>query len=1471
MLRRKPTLEEQAARSQTGTPSMRKGRVMKQSRKEGQDEVFEDSILGITMPPTTTYDDNRLNVSTKAESHTGNSSYYARYRTNTVTPPTTFGYAASATPSTRYTDSPFSHVPTPSSVSSYSPSVAAVSSSTPQPHQSPPTVQEPPIAGRLPGKNVKSRLDLPPVRENSTSSSGSTIKRGDRTTATNRKSSVQNVQQPAPASIQTQTNRKPSATRKGLPAHNTGNSKAEQPVNRLPQQIPPELAHLNVDPPPQASLDKPLPPRRPSRDGTPSLPDLRDPSNVVQSDLPRLYTTYHKRNSSQETPNSATSPKPKSRFGFSTRSSSREASPRIDSAVPPPSPASHFTRDPTSEPKEPARPRLLRKDSPVIGPAPNPSKSPRFGLFSRKTPKEFTKPEKPKREKKKGPAAGTGHEGYGRFGFRGRSGSIATNSTVVRSPSADSNGTSSSSRPPASRSASNASNDRADMDEFLRERLNPVVLRGSGSTGISTVASSPDHTNDQQPPSSTTTLGSYTKPKLLPSALKNRDRSGSPLRRAGPPIGSQADSSEEDTATRHPTLAARRSYNRLNSEGKMPLRMPPPITTNTWGKKPSLNSYDEDDSAIPQTDSTLPDQKLPAREPFGGREGMWLRSGTPQPKPPSPKAHNKWNFFERAHSSPRDKRKENSIIMSDKEWRAAYQASRPAGRYPMLDSVEPVGLDEVELMLNESSTSEERSASSDMDRPQLVRYDRRYSGLLPSPPRRATEKFLNSKHSPSRIVVPQKSQESPELLRARMAVSRQAPNVVDIPRSPNISVADSSAGRQHLIPELSQDFQLPPAPHAVHTPELQQGTGSPKPSRLSPVGRIPNVVSRRDLDRKLSDNSFSRPFARNQPRPSVKPPGSLYSQIRDLASPVDNTSQPVSSTSEGSEAPSAEPKSSINTDQPSTSTNRTSAEMHDFFQFSRKVSEQSYSSSSGGNDPYNANANLSQQEDVWHEYNDFLDDVNMQRTPMSTGSSLGAPFQYSSALQNEHQPSVPATPQQFYAQLPWGLPLSDLPAPQRASTVPAVLTVPQQIAHFMQPSMSPLTTPNTLADFVSDYGNRSSQSLAPNHRTSLRQDPPTSSRYSSGSHHSWNSSLPEASARNSVQKLTSATNRRKSQLEGIVERDNKDRGSPNANLRYGALMTSKWLSFGRVLFSPAHNEMRLADEPRVLIIDGLGDDWSSYVAFSYPAATVYKLGSPAANNADISRPPLNWKNLPNLRHIRHPSLGAPFPFPKGFFTAVVLRFPVATTDAAYHACIFECKRVLRPGGYLETTVLDIDLVNMGSRARRAVQGLKVRMQQRDENTSLRNLSDGLVRLIGRRGFEDVQRCIVGIPTAGRIPRSQDLGSVSSDSSGRKVPVWQRESRSIADTEFTFADLLDDGLQSKFGSGKTDEGITKMVAKVGRWWYSNCYESTLSGSSNDSIWSDRGILRECEKQGTSFRLLICCAQKPTQTRRRTVSV
>jgi hypothetical protein len=202
---------------------------------------------------------------------------------------------------------------------------------------------------------------------------------------------------------------------------------------------------------------------------------------------------------------------------------------------------------------------------------------------------------------------------------------------------------------------------------------------------------------------------------------------------------------------------------------------------------------------------------------------------------------------------------------------------------------------------------------------------------------------------------------------------------------------------------------------------------------------------------------------------------------------------------------------------------------------------------------------------------------------------------------------------------------------------------------------------------------------------------------------------------------------------------------------------------------------------------------------------------------------------------------------------VVLRFPPAGSDAVLRNLIGESKRVLKPGGYLEMSILDLDMMNMGNRARRAVRGLKVKISVAAPETSLASAADTVLRMIGKKGFQEIKSCKVGIPVA---------TVVSARASTQGEGQTPQEERDVS-----LADMMKDD------SSVGDAGITKMVARVGRWWYLRCYENAVlpEGDTSRSIFADAALLRECEKWSTSFKLLVCYAQKPVLPRRRTNSV
>jgi hypothetical protein len=1451
-LRRKPsTIDSYTAHVRAHGLKIDADRATMHSRAEGYNEALDDAVLGIILPPTGKYEYRNAYPSSAAPASTlPYLDTQNTYPMRDITPPVP-GLSHSATPSSRYTDSPYSHVPTPSSASSYSSGVVTSTAIDAKYATNSPLRPRPTSGVTGATTSETTRKTLPPVRESSTSSSNSTIK----------------AQQARSAKAALDTKAASTLSKSSKPNTNNDSFAARRKsllptqTARTQAQVPPELAHLNVDAPlqPHSTAHHP---RRPSRDRTPSL--NLDPAPIVHSDLPRLYTTYHKRTPSQDTNGSTTSTSFRSRFGFSPRSSSKQESPRVDSAISPSPQAKRPARLATPDSE---RPKIPRKDSSAIDQPPSPappSKSPRFSFLSRKPKAGSEKPaEKPKREARKGPVAGTGHEKYARFGFRGRSGSTSNSQTNSRSPSADSNA-SSVAKPSAGRKGSNTSEETSDMDEFLRDRLNPVVLRGNRNAfgNQTSIWAGKDEESSSSP-----SLEDLPQPQLLPSAMT-----------AGyytPPVRGAAVPKHQETRS--------------------------PNWEHNTASRPQMDEVPAQVGRSVKSRTTSSNQ---AEESRAGNEGLWLRPL--RKESPIPKLKHKWNFLQRAQSS------QLNGGLGATDGAAPFDLDVPTKSYQdalhlgILDAIEPVGLAEVEHIVQEHDKVA-TGLHQGKRHSRMLSSGSGHSSYWPSPakiPSRESDGSDVRRLSPS-VMASQILTESPELLRARAAIPQQTRQVVRMVTAPNLSMQHTAHSK--LSPELLPYITTPEMIQGTNdTPETPRSLDMARQPRLSPIGRIPMVVSKRDRDRRLPDNSFSRPFASTQPRPTVRPPGSLYNQIRDLASPTDSASQAVSSSSGRSDTASAANQSSINADQPSASTNRSSLDFYagnDFIVFApRKNSDFTYSSSSSSSNWRSMMPPNASEDDIWNEYNDLMDDVMPNKTPLSAGSSLGAPFQYANTLQDNRSPTMPAplkversVSQPMRPTLPV-LPSSHnqnmllAPAPMAPRTLQhpvspmapeehaaVAFAATQQDDHFTSRPVSPLT-PDTLARFVGTYGDRSATSSIIQHRLILpqgRSDLLTrkesfSSRYSRASRHSRTNSLPEANARNSQISLA-AENRlaRDTHLLDIPEHHADKKTAASSDLRFGALMTSKWLSFGRILFSPAHNEVRLANEARILIVDGLGDDWSHYVATSYPNAVVYNLSISPASYSESS----GWGSLPNYRHFNHASLAAPFPFPRGFFTAVVFRFPVAATEQKYQACILESKRVLRPGGHLEVVALDIDMMNMGTRGRRAIRGLKTRMQQTDQDVSLGNLSDTLVRMIGRRGFEEVQRCVVGVPAAGRIPRSDDVFRSSSCSSNSTSGRPRTSNSNSADeNDINFATLLQKNRQSQIvePGRANDEGITKMVARVGRWWYSACYEQPLL-ENDKSVWQERGLLRECEKQGTSFRLLICCAQKPLQPRRRTKSV
>jgi hypothetical protein len=194
----------------------------------------------------------------------------------------------------------------------------------------------------------------------------------------------------------------------------------------------------------------------------------------------------------------------------------------------------------------------------------------------------------------------------------------------------------------------------------------------------------------------------------------------------------------------------------------------------------------------------------------------------------------------------------------------------------------------------------------------------------------------------------------------------------------------------------------------------------------------------------------------------------------------------------------------------------------------------------------------------------------------------------------------------------------------------------------------------------------------------------------------------------------------------------------------------------------------------------------------------------------------------------------------------------------YGNIVSESKRVLKPGGFLEMAILDVDMLNMGNCGRRAIRGLKLRLQQTDPGLVIGSASDVILKTVGKRGFAGVKSCNVGVPVASAIPSPAERAAKAAH-------------RGTESQELSLTDLLrsSSNASDKIDAKEVDDNITKMVAKVGRFWYTRCYEGV--GGGKRSIFEEQALLQECEAWNSSFKLVVAYAQKPVQARRRTNSI
>ena len=1034
------------------------------------------------------------------------------------------GSGYSASPSTRFSESPgpgaYSRDTTPTSMSSQSPGIIApLKTTTPRLRQGSPAVTRPPVTRRRAGSNANETSEgldvdpqgLPSLRESLTSSSSnSTVKGENKVMEDKERKKKKKRLSPLPPSPPP---RKSSQKFKKPRSEEESPSKASQAPAKSVMTSPSD-SPLKPRNSPQHAHTKSTPPLRPSREGAPDLQSqLGESMAVIQSNLAGISFSQNRRQSALPRVTSPLQPQlaPQSQQGS-----------RIPSRNPSPSPVQPSPREATPAPAglgiiPDLKPQILAASRSVATRTPSPSianSKTRFGLFGRRT---RTAPEVPTIDKekgvRKGPAAGTGHEGYGRLGLRGRSTSASgAGRGRDRSISA------------ASSSQESFASTRT-HDPFLLERMSPVIIAGGGDiienrNASSELTRSESNTSllldrpsmDSKGSSNKSSLShEVSRTTLWPSALpKDAPKRTSTL---AIPKGRRPSDSSDDGVGRGSSLVFRRSVQRL-SNASGPLPMPRPLNLPGDGVSPSMTSLD----ASIMSDESLQSQMEIKGDPGRGRMGQLTKPKKLEKRPKSPR---KWNFFHRSQPTPKPEPQPEVAVTVGRP------PVKPMPHYAMLDSsdeqLDPESMDLEDILRDADVVS---LSNSELDALQFG--------------------------------------ESKENLRRNEDVRMTSPNVPEL---------------THLAspPLFTSPEPIPSTPEMPQTDlHLTPETAPVRPSRLPQVGRIPKVISARP--QATSPKSFSRPFARLSTLQPLQSP-----IVLDKESIALGTSPPKSSSTpepHPAEPPSVPQMIGLGLRQDSTDSKSevTAASHRDFLAFSPRKNSEATTSSSGGMSFVGTTAVIPEpdaaleEDEVWDEYDDLIENDDTLKVPVSATSSHGVPFQYESYESRRIRKSkMQAKESPMLIQIPQIQESNEQSlSPPRRSILTSSSVYSTDLNARLKDALTAIPTPTTpmsFTDFFSGYGERNN---------SIPGD---------------SAKKPRRSSQSSSRKSTSSSSQsRRSGLIGITEESN----SPisQVNLRVGSMTVSKWLTFGHVLFSPAREAITPSEGAKrhsILVIDGLGN------------------------------------------------------------------------------------------------------------------------------------------------------------------------------------------------------------------------------------------------------------------------------------------
>ncbi|CAK7564789.1 MAG: hypothetical protein SEPTF4163_002690 [Sporothrix epigloea] len=308
------------------------------------------------------------------------------------------------------------------------------------------------------------------------------------------------------------------------------------------------------------------------------------------------------------------------------------------------------------------------------------------------------------------------------------------------------------------------------------------------------------------------------------------------------------------------------------------------------------------------------------------------------------------------------------------------------------------------------------------------------------------------------------------------------------------------------------------------------------------------------------------------------------------------------------------------------------------------------------------------------------------------------------------------------------------------------------------------------------------------------------------------------------------------------------------------------LDGGRLVSAPVHRILMCAsrkmsgpnsvrrDRTRVLDLGGQATcDWAWHVALQYPNTKVYSVTTKVIrqlSNANI-RGPSNHRQVAVEKLTHLPFKDNQFDLVRASELYSILKSVGEVGEDEWDSCLNECYRVLKPGGYLDFTVLDSEIINAGplGNAKSVEFGFVLQTLGYDPSPTKTFLGR-----LSRARFVDVKRMWMGLPVGPR-PESLTKAAAACDSIG---PTVQQDNMMQGSTDNIAA------VTGLVGSLSWERWLLRaeMEKIAGEW---RLADSVIAGAAiheaGKSLDGVHAIVEEGRTTGAAWRMLRGHARKP----------